>query len=91
MEKQDQEIVLRVVRVHSDLVLCGITDETLALGERDIGGCRPVTLVVGDDLDTVVLPDTDTANKLEYMQDLRRGAQLTSRSSQDRYRWLLSL
>jgi hypothetical protein len=45
--------------VHGDLVLCGVTDETLALGERDIGRCRAVTLVVCDDFDTVVLPDTD--------------------------------
>jgi hypothetical protein len=51
------------VGVHGDLVLCSITDETLGLRERDIGGSRPVTLVIGDDLDTIVLPDTDTAKK----------------------------
>ena len=51
---------LRVVRVHGDLVLCGITDETLGLRERDIGGSCPVTLVVSDDLNAIVLPDTDT-------------------------------
>ena len=52
-----------VVGVHGDLVLCGVTDETLSVGERNIGGCRAVTLVVGDDLDTIVLPDTDAAGR----------------------------
>ena len=56
---------LRIVRVHGDLVLCGITDEALSLGERDIGGSCPVTLVIGDDLDTIVLPDTDAPKKVE--------------------------
>ena len=50
----------RVVRVHRDLVLCGIADETFGVRERYVGGCCPVTLVVGDNLDTIVLPDTDT-------------------------------
>lgn len=56
---------LRVVRVHGYLVLCGITDETFGVGERDIGRSRPITLVIGDDLDTIVLPDTDAAEKIE--------------------------
>ncbi len=47
--------------VHGDLVLGSIADETLIVGEGDIRGCRPVTLVVGDDLNTIVLPDTDAA------------------------------
>jgi len=51
----------RVVRVHGDLVLCGVTDETFGVGERNIGGSCPVALVVGDDLNTIILPDTDTA------------------------------
>ena len=54
-----------VVGVHRDLVLGGITDETLRVGEGDIGGCCAVTLVVGDDLDTVILPDTDATGEQE--------------------------
>ena len=50
-----------VVGVHRDLVLRGITDQPLGVGEGDIGGCCPVTLVVGNDLNTIVLPYTDTA------------------------------
>jgi hypothetical protein len=37
----------RVVRVHGDLVLGGIADETLRVVERDIGRGGSVTLVVG--------------------------------------------
>ena len=50
-----------VMGVHRDLVLGRITDQTLGVGEGDIGRGGTVSLVVGDDLDTVVLPDTDAA------------------------------
>jgi hypothetical protein len=48
------------VRVHGDLVLSGITNQTLGVGESHelLGGT--VTLVVGDDLDTVITEDTHT-------------------------------
>lgn len=49
------------MRVHGDLVLCGVTDETLVIGEGDIGGRGSVSLVVGNDFYTVVLPDTDAS------------------------------
>ena len=41
----------RVLGVHSDLVLGRITDQTLSVSEGNERGRRPVTLVVGDDLD----------------------------------------
>ena len=37
-----------VLRVHSGLVLGGLTDQTLLVGERDEGGGSVATLVVGD-------------------------------------------
>ena len=46
--------------VHGNLVLGGVADKPLGVGERDIRRRGAVALVVGDDLDTVVLPDTDT-------------------------------
>lgn len=49
-----------VDEVHRDLVLCSVTDETVSVGERDIRGPDEVARVVGDDLDTVELLDTDT-------------------------------
>lgn len=42
--------------VHRGLVLRGVTDETLGVGEGDIGRGGAFIMVVGDDLDTVVLP-----------------------------------
>ena len=80
----------RVVRVHRDLVLCGIADETFGVRERYIGRRCPVTLVVGDNLDTVVLPDTDTT-VCGYDQGTVREISegwLTSRWCPSRYRWL---
>lgn len=38
-----------VVGVHGDLVLRGVSDETLRVGKGDIRGCCSVSLVVGDD------------------------------------------
>lgn len=45
--------------VHRDLILRGVADKTLGVGEGDIGRGGAVTLVVGDDFHSVVLPDTD--------------------------------
>ena len=58
-----QKIYLRVVGVHGDLVLGSVTDETLIFEEGDIRGRGAVTLVVGDDLNSIVLPDTDAAEE----------------------------
>ena len=48
----------RVLGVHSDLVLGRITDQTLSVSEGNERGRRPVTLVVGDDLNSVMSEDT---------------------------------
>jgi hypothetical protein len=45
------------------LVLGGVADEALGVRERDIGGRGTVALVVGNDLNAVVLPDTDAAGE----------------------------
>ena len=46
-----------VCRVHGDLVLCGITNETLGICEGDERGGGAVALVVGDDFDAVIAKD----------------------------------
>ena len=48
-----------VLGVHGGLRLGGVADEALGLREGDVRGGGAVALVVGDDLDAVVLPDTD--------------------------------
>lgn len=49
----------RVDWVHRDLVFSGIADESFGIGEGNVGWGRPVALVVGDDLYTIILPHTD--------------------------------
>jgi len=49
-----------VLRVHGNLVLGSISDETLGVCECDVGWCGSVALVVGYDLNAVVLPHAHT-------------------------------
>lgn len=46
--------------VHGDLVLGGITDQTLGVGEGDEGGGGTVALVVGNNLNAVISEDAHT-------------------------------
>ena len=49
--------------VHCDLILDSITNQTLIGGEGHIGWCCAVTLVVRNDLYTIILLYTDTAGE----------------------------
>lgn len=48
-----------VNRVHGHLILRGITDETLTVSETNVRRRGSVSLVIGYDLNTVVLPHTN--------------------------------
>jgi len=48
-----------VVRVHGHLVLGGVADQTLSVGEGDVGWGGSVTLIVGDNLHLAMLEDAD--------------------------------
>lgn len=48
-----------LARVHGGLVLGRISDQALRLGEGNVRRGGTVTLVVGDNLDTVILPHTN--------------------------------
>jgi hypothetical protein len=47
--------------VHRHLILRGVADEALCVGEGNIRWGGAVALVVGNDLNTIVLPYTDAA------------------------------
>ena len=49
--------------VHGNLILCGITNETLIVGKRDVRRGCAISLIVGDDFDTIVLPHTNAAEE----------------------------
>ena len=48
-----------VMGVHGDLVLYGVTNETLGVGEGDTGGSGSVALVIRNDVHTIVLTVAD--------------------------------
>jgi hypothetical protein len=45
--------------VHGDLILGCITDQPFGVSESHVGRSRTVSLVIGDDLNTIVLPHTN--------------------------------
>jgi len=50
-----------IFRVGSELILGGVTNQTLTLGrESDIGRSDSITLVVSDDFNSAVFEDADT-------------------------------
>mmetsp|Transcript_15473 Transcript_15473/g.29387 ORF Transcript_15473/g.29387 Transcript_15473/m.29387 type:complete len:122 (+) Transcript_15473:595-960(+) len=48
-----------VLWVANRLVFSALSDESLVVGERDVGGRRARPGIVGDDVDVVILPDTN--------------------------------
>lgn len=48
-----------VRRIHGDLILSSITNQTFRVGESNVRRRGTVTLVVGDDLNAVMLPNAD--------------------------------
>jgi len=60
----------RIVRVHGDLVLSSVTDQTLGVGERDVRRGSATTLVVGNDFNATIFPDADTTGKETSLSSL---------------------
>jgi hypothetical protein len=50
-----------VLRIHGDLILRRLADETLGIRERNIRRSRSISLFVSNDLDTIVLPHSHAA------------------------------
>jgi len=83
-----------VDRVHGDLVLRSISNETLGVREGHIGRSGTVALVVGNDFNTIVLPHADAPAKQEKKMLSSRSNrvqkyELTSKWYPSRYRLLL--
>jgi len=61
-----------VSRVHRHLIFCCIANEALCISEGDIARCRPVTLVIGNDLHSVMLPHANaTVSRSQIDSDSR--------------------
>lgn len=77
--------------VHGSLVLGGITNETFALGESDVRGGGAVTLVVGNDFDTLIDPPTDTrVGGTKVYWRTKQPRKLDERSVSTRSTWKLN-
>ena len=63
LRKSEKGHNVRIMRVHGNLILRRVTDQTFIVGERDVRGRRTIALVVGNDFYTIILPDTNTAVK----------------------------
>ena len=66
--------------VHCDLILGGVANQALTFRERDIRRGGAVTLVVGDDFNAMILPDTN-ATEWERLSEKMRGEGREERSS----------
>ena len=76
---KEKEIDQRVVRVHGNLVLCGITDQTLIIGEGDVGRSCSISLVVCNDFYTIILPYTHATKGNIITMDEKRLRVICSR------------
>lgn len=70
-----------VGRVHSDLVLGGISDQPLSICESDIGRSSPVTLIVSYDFNTIMLPNADAGVRRSEIDSDRRTFTFTSHAN----------
>mmetsp|Transcript_27415 Transcript_27415/g.46145 ORF Transcript_27415/g.46145 Transcript_27415/m.46145 type:complete len:118 (+) Transcript_27415:1775-2128(+) len=50
-----------ILRISGSLILCGLAHKPFLICKRDVGWCGPVALIVCEDLDGVVSPDTYAA------------------------------
>lgn len=70
-----------VVGVHGDLILRRIADQSFRVGECDVAGRRPVSLIVRDDLDFAMLEDADArVRRAEVNADRRCACHVFFRS-----------
>ena len=66
-----------VVRIHRHLILGGITDQTFAIREGDVGRRGAVALIVGNDFDFAVLEDTNALDEIRHSWEESKLGRLT--------------
>lgn len=49
-----------VERIHSDLVLGSVADESFGISESNIRRRRSISLIIGNNLNTIMLPNSNT-------------------------------
>ncbi|WJZ88861.1 hypothetical protein VitviT2T_008124 [Vitis vinifera] len=70
-------------KVHGDLVLGSITDQTLRVSESNIGRRSPVALIISYDLNTVMLPHPHARVSRSEINSDRRTITFSGHTSPD--------
>ena len=61
--EQIRDGALRVVGIHSNLILGSVANQTFCVAESNVRRGRTVTLIISDDLYTIILPNANASEE----------------------------